>query len=179
MQNLDLTNLVLGAWLLFVAIKRQLAPRIIRFKLEFFILVILLGMASIGDAFQKQHLHITPQQALIFGSLSLASALIFAALRAWSYHFWVNDDGLVMRQGNWLTVVLWVVGIAGHLGVDRLWTGSSVTLLLYLGVTLLVQRGCVWLLARRQYPAEMHANAALQAENHHDRRERRRTRRSK
>lgn len=27
MQNLDLTNLVLGAWLLFVVIKRQLAPK--------------------------------------------------------------------------------------------------------------------------------------------------------
>ncbi len=26
MQNLDLTNLVLGVWLLFVVIKRQLAP---------------------------------------------------------------------------------------------------------------------------------------------------------
>jgi len=43
MQNLDLTNLVLGAWLLFVVIRRQLEPRVIRFKLEFFILIILLG----------------------------------------------------------------------------------------------------------------------------------------
>ncbi|MFC6182129.1 hypothetical protein [Lactiplantibacillus daowaiensis] len=38
MQNLDLTNLVLGAWLLIVVIKRQLAPRVVRFKLTFFLL---------------------------------------------------------------------------------------------------------------------------------------------
>jgi len=176
MQNLDLTNLVLGAWLLFVVIKRQLAPRVIRFKLEFFVLIILLGIASVGDAFTKQHLHITPQQAIIFGSLSLVSAVAFAALRAWSYRFWVNDAGLVMRQGNWLTLVWWVVGIGGHLGVDRLWTGSSVTLVLYLGVTLLVQRGCVWWLASRQYPSEMRANAANQQRSH-DRRQDRRERR--
>ncbi|WP_125572932.1 hypothetical protein [Levilactobacillus huananensis] len=179
MQNLDLTNLVLGAWLLFVVIKRQLAPKIIRFKIEFYILVVLLGAASIGDAFQKQHLQITLQQALIFGGLSLASAVIFAGLRAWSYQFWVNDAGLVMRQGNWLTLVWWIIGIAGHLAVDRIWTGSSVTLLLYLGITLLVQRGSVWLLASRQYPMEMRHNAALQTENRHERHERKRSKRNK
>jgi len=118
MQNLDLTNLVLGAWLLFVVIRRQLEPRVIRFKLEFFILIILLGGASVGDAFTKQHLQIAPQQAVLFGTLSLVSAVAFAALRAWTYRFWVNDAGRVMRQGNWLTLVWGVVGIGGHLGVD-------------------------------------------------------------
>ncbi|MFD1455691.1 hypothetical protein ACFQ44_08395 [Levilactobacillus lanxiensis] len=176
MQNLDLTNLVLGAWLLFVVIKRQLAPKVVRFKMSFFVLVTLLGAASIGDAFNKQHLQISPSQAVVFGGLSLASAIIFALLRAWSYRFWVDNNGLVIRQGNWLTLVWWVVGIAGHLGVDRLWTGSSVTLLLYLGVTLLVQRGCVWWLASQKYPTEMRANAELQAERHHDRSRRKRRR---
>lgn len=152
MQNLVLTNWVLGAWLVFVVVKRQLAPRVIRFKIDFYILVVLLGIASIGDAFQKQHLQITPQQAAIFGSLSLLGAVIFGLLRAQSYRFWVDDAGMVMRQGNWVTLVWWIIGIAVHMGVDRLWTGSSVTLLLYLGVTLLVQRGTVWWLAQRQYP---------------------------
>jgi len=172
MQNLDLTNLVLGAWLLVVVIRRQLAPKVVRFKMTFFLLVVLLGAASVGDAFNKQHLQITAQQAVLFGVLSLVSAVAFALLRAWSYRFWVNADGYVMRQGNWLTLVWWIVGIGIHLGVDRLWTGSSVTLMLYLGVTLLVQRGYVWWRASRQYPAEIRANAALQAERHHDRRHR-------
>ncbi len=128
-----------------------------------------MGTASISDAFTKQHLQITTNQALLFGSLSVLSAVIFAALRAWSYHFWVNDQGLVMRQGNWLTLVWWVISIAGHLGVDRLWTGSSATLLLYVGVTLLVQRGCVWWLAGRAYPTEIKANALVQQESRHQR----------
>lgn len=172
MENLNLVNWVLGAWLLVVVIKRQLAPRVIRFKVNFFILIILLGVASIGDAFQKQHLQITPSQAVIFGSLSLTGALVFGWLRAQSYHFWVNDQGVVMRQGNWLTLMWWLIGIVVHLGVDRLWTGSSVTLLLYLGVTLLAQRGGVWWLAQRQYPVAMQANQVRQAAGHHERHQR-------
>ncbi|WP_125686139.1 hypothetical protein [Levilactobacillus fujinensis] len=171
MQNLDLTNLVLGAWLLVVVIRRQLAPKVVRFKMEFFLLVVVLGAASVGDAFNKQHLQITAQQAVLFGGLSLVSAVVFALLRAWSYRFWVNTDGYVMRQGNWLTLVLWLVGIGIHLGVDRLWTGSSVTLMLYLGVTLLVQRGYVWWRATQKFPAEMRTNAALQTRNRYDKRQ--------
>lgn len=169
MGNLSFTNLVLGAWLLIVVIRRQLAPRVIRFKANFYLLIVLLGAASIGDAFTKQHLQISPGQAVIFGGLSLVSAVVFALLRAWTYHFWVNDAGLVMRQGSWVTILWWVIGIAVHLGVDRLWTGSSVTLLLYLGVTLAVQRGWVWWLARRAYPTEIEANRQQQSAEHHQR----------
>jgi len=175
LTNLSFTNLVLGAWLLIVVIRRQIAPRVIRFKANFYLLIILLGMASIGDAFTKQHLHITPVQAVIFGVLSLVSAIVFALLRAWTYHLWVNEDGLVMRQGSWLTILWWVLGIGAHLGVDRLWTGSSASLLLYLGVTLAVQRGWVWWLARRAYPTEIQANLRQQSaeHRHHERRSRR------
>jgi len=166
LQNLDLTNWVLAGWLVIVIIRRQLAPRVIRFKANFFILIMLMGIASIGDALTKQQVTITSSQAVIFGCLSLISAVGFALLRAWSYHFWVNDAGLVMRQGNWLTLLWWALSLAGHLAVDQLWTGSSVTLLLYVGVTLGVQRGWVWWLARRTYPAALKANQQLQTERH-------------
>ncbi|WP_143461931.1 hypothetical protein [Levilactobacillus enshiensis] len=167
MQNLDLTNWVLGMWLVWMVVKRQLAPRVIRFKVKFLGLVILLGMASISDAFQKQHLQITVQQAVIFGSLSLLGAVLFGALRAQSYRLWINEAGVVMRQGNWLTLLWWVIGVAVHLGVDQLWTGSSTTLLLYLGTTLLVQRGTVWWLAQRLYPVAMQVNGARQVTSTH------------
>lgn len=171
MENLTFTNLVLGGWLLITVIRRQIAPRVIRFKANFYILIVLLGIASVGDAFTKQHFQITPVQGLIFGLLSLVSAIGFALLRAWSYHFWVNEDGMVMRQGSWVTILWWILGIGVHLGVDQLWTGSSVTLLLYLGITLAVQRGWVWWLASRIYPNEIKANARQQStERRHRRR---------
>lgn len=166
MQNLTLTNLVFAALILVWVVRRQLAARVIRFKINAYLIIILIGIFSISDAFNKQHLTITPVQALLFGGASLLSALLFGALRAWSYHFWVNDEGLVMRQGTWLTLLFWIVGTGGHLLVERLWTGSAVTLTLYLGITLLIQRGGVWWLARRVYPTELVANLAAQNQRH-------------
>ncbi len=67
-----------------------------------------------------------------------------------------------MREGNWLTIVWWIIGIGMHAAVDMLWTKSSVTLLLYLGLTLLIQRGLVWYRASSKYPTEIAANIASQ-----------------
>lgn len=167
MQNLNLTNLVLGAILLIGIVRRQLEPRTIRFKLKFYLILIILGIASINDAFTHHHLSITPTQALLFSGASLLSAVVFAGLRAWSYHFWLNDTGLVMRQGNWLTVLFWIMGVGGHLLTERLWTGSAATLLLYLGITLLIQRGGVWWRAYQVYPSELENNRRLQARSRH------------
>lgn len=169
MQNLDITNLLLGALILYRVIRGQLAPKVVRFKPKALVILILVGVSSIMDAFTKQHLTITPQTAALFGLSSLVSAVLFAGLRAWSYRFWTTDAGLVLRQGNWLTVVWWGIGIGGHLLVDRLWTGSSATLLLYLGITLLVQRGCVWWRATQAFPSEMATNTSQQSQSrkHH------------
>ncbi|WP_125715268.1 hypothetical protein [Companilactobacillus kedongensis] len=176
MQNLSYTNIVLALLILYVVIKRQLEPRTVKFKPEFFIVVILFGIASIGDAVNKQHLDLAQNKIIIFGILSLISAAIFSALRALSYKFWLDDDKLVMREGNWLTIVWWVIGIGMHVAVDRIWTGSSVTLLLYLGVTLLIQRGMVWYRASSKYPQEISANVAAQQKDRsrHNRRQARR-----
>jgi uncharacterized membrane protein YhaH (DUF805 family) len=59
-------------------------------------------------------------------------------------------DGRLWRQGTWLTAVLWILAIAAHLGYDYLVAGhitgkngsnvGDATILLYLVVTLTVQR---------------------------------------
>ncbi|WP_125567934.1 hypothetical protein [Companilactobacillus insicii] len=91
MQNLSYINIVLALLILYVVIKRQLEPRTVKFKPEFFIVIILFGIASIGDAVNKQHLNLSQSNILIFGILSLISAAIFAGLRAISYKFWIDD----------------------------------------------------------------------------------------
>ncbi|MFC6176041.1 hypothetical protein ACFQAV_04285 [Companilactobacillus huachuanensis] len=177
MQNLSYTNIVLALLILYVVIKRQLEPRTVKFKPEFFIVVILFGIASIGDAVSKQHMNLSQNRIIIFGVLSLVSAAVFAILRAFTYKYWLDDKGLVMREGNWLTIVWWVIGIGMHMAVDRIWTGSSVTLLLYLGITLLIQRGIVWYRASTKYPSEISGNVAAQKKDSSSRQERRDERR--
>ena len=60
-------------------------------------------------------------------------------------HVWV-DGGEAWRQGNWLTAVLWIVSLGVHLGYDYLVEGKNLTglgaasLLLYLGITFMIQR---------------------------------------
>lgn len=164
MQNLNLTNIVVGVLILFVVIRRQLEAKAVRFKPRFFVILIVIGLSSVWDAVNKQHLDLTKREAWLFGIVGLLGAAIFAALRAWSYKYWVNDDQVVMRQGNWLTIVWWIVGIGVHIFADRLWTGSSATLLLYLGITLLIQRGIVWWRGSIKYPTEIGNNITLQRE---------------
>ncbi|ETY75589.1 hypothetical protein [Lactiplantibacillus fabifermentans] len=167
MQNLDATNIVVAGLVLIYVIKRQLAPRVLRFKLNFYLVLILFGAASIYDAITHHEVTITISQAVLFGTLSILSALIFGGLRAWSYRLWVSDAGLVMRQGTWVTLLFWVLSIGSHALVDRLWTGNSTTLLLYLGLTLLAQRGGVWWLAQRRFADALPANVAQQEKSHH------------
>ncbi|WP_181879275.1 hypothetical protein [Levilactobacillus brevis] len=62
----------------------------------------------------------------------------------------------------------WIIGISTHLTIDQLWNDSSTTLLLYIGVTLCVQRGYVWRLDTRAYPNEIRNNRlTYKREQHH------------
>jgi len=77
---------------------------------------------------------------------SLVIAAVFGAMRAATVRVWV-DGGQAWRQGNWLTALLWIASLGVHLGYDYLVDGKgsqaglgSASLLLYLGVTLTIQR---------------------------------------
>jgi hypothetical protein len=83
--------------------------------------------------------------------LSLAVGAVFGFLRAQVTAVWRGDDGVLVRQGNAVTVVLWIIGLALHIGIDlvlrRTTTAAdqlgSVSLLLYLAVTVAAQRWVV------------------------------------
>jgi hypothetical protein len=94
----------------------------------------------------------------VAGSLVLAAA--FGAVRALTVRVW-RQGGVLLRKGNWLTAVLWVISFAAHLGYDYVVAGHIVsgknggnvgdaTVLLYLVVTLSVQRYLLMLRAARQ-----------------------------
>jgi hypothetical protein len=97
--------------------------------------------------------------AMLLASLVLAAG--FGALRAYTVRLW-REDGVLYRQGNALTVVLWLVAIGVHFGADLLidHSGSakglsSVALLLYIAVSFGVQRVVVQSRARSMAPAAL------------------------
>jgi hypothetical protein len=98
------------------------------------------------------------------GSLVLAAG--FGAARAATVKIWLRD-GQALSQGNWLTALLWVVALAAHLGYDAVTSGhgnlaasfsgntlGAATTVLYLAVSLGVQRLIVQHRAQRLQPSQ-------------------------
>jgi hypothetical protein len=76
----------------------------------------------------------------ILVALLAVDAVGIGALRAWTVKLWRDAQGVLLRQGTWVTVVLWLVGLGIHEGVDAIAHIPASSTLLYLGVTLLAQQ---------------------------------------
>ena len=102
----------------------------------------------------------------VIGSLVLAA--VFGVLRALTVKVW-RESGQPLMKGSWLTGVLWAIAVAAHLGYDYLVIGSSAgrnstalgnsTILLYLAVSLTVQRLILLNRAARMDAAGMFASS--------------------
>ncbi|AEV94717.1 hypothetical protein [Pediococcus claussenii] len=158
-QNIDYTNLLVTLFILIIIIRRQLQIKVIKFRMRTYIILIGIGAYETLMAIQSKFLNL-PTNFWIFLVGMVIGAILFGFLRVLSYHLWVDNRGLVMRQGNWLTVTLWIVGIVFHLILDRIWKGSNVTLLIYIGISLWAQRGFVWQKATHLFPEAMPATTA-------------------
>lgn len=136
-------NIVIGlvvlAWLLW----RQTQRRPVREDRKPTVLLILLvlGVVALGAYFKT-----APATglaiALLAGSLVLAAG--FGVVRGYTVRLW-QQDGQFFRQGTWLTIVLWLVAIGSHIGLDALIDSGakglgSASILLYLAVSLGTQR---------------------------------------
>jgi hypothetical protein len=147
-----LVPLAILAWILW----RQLQVRELR-RDRSLILPLVLVVAGVAEiaAYGKGHpLHPTGYGLL---AASIVIAGLFGAWRASTVRIWVAD-GRLLRQGTYFTCALWLVAIAIHFGgdyaiaphdADRL---GGVSLLLYLGVALGVQRACLNERASRRRP---------------------------
>jgi hypothetical protein len=165
-----MAGLVIGVAALALILLRQVRPRPLEGN---YVLVIVLGVIGLAEAgaflFGKQQFvsflkghdhHLTLAGAggaamvtAAAGSLALAAAT--GALRAPSVRLW-RQDGQVWRKGTALTVVLWLVSLALHLGYDALVARGkadagfgAATLLLYFAVSLTVQNIVLGTRARR------------------------------
>jgi hypothetical protein len=93
--------------------------------------------------------------------MSISNIVITVAVVVWLIVRQLQVRPVLVRQGNAVTVVLWIIGLALHIGIDlvlrRTTTAAdqlgSVSLLLYLAVTVAAQRWVVTGKAARLTPA--------------------------
>jgi hypothetical protein len=149
-----LIPLAILAWLLW----RQVQVRELR-RDRSMLLPLILIVAGVAEIVSYSHEH--PLHPVGYGLLAVSIVVAggFGAIRASTVKLWVAH-GRLMRQGTYLTCAIWLVAIAIHFAgdyaiaphdADRL---GAVSLLLYLGATLAVQRFCLNERARRRpWPA--------------------------
>ena len=139
-------NLIVAVLVLGFILWRQLQPREVREDSPYRLMLVL-AVIGVVDliGFAGDH-HVTAVAWTLLAA-SLVIGAFFGVMRGALVHIW-RRDGVLVRQGNAVTVVLWVVGLGVHVlvdllinGVDRSASGVGANaILLYLGVALAAQR---------------------------------------
>ena len=154
---MTLIYLVIGIVVLGLLIVRNLRARPVRqVNQRLFLILGVIGVIETYQYLGQHHAGATAVAALA-GSLVLAAA--FGLIRAMTVRVWMQD-GQPWSQGNALTATLWILALGAHLGYDGLLDHhkdlsglGSATVLLYLVVSLIVQRVVVATRAARLAPA--------------------------
>lgn len=131
-------DVVISLAILALILWRQLQVRRASPTLVLPLVLIVLGAASL-TTMSKGSSKLTSGELGILAALLVLDAVGLGALRAMTVKLWREGDAL-LRKGTWVTVGLWLVGIAIHEVVDLVAHIPSSSLLLYLGVTLLSQQ---------------------------------------
>jgi hypothetical protein len=147
MSGANVISLVIGLAVLAWVLSRQLMVRRLG---ESYRLPLILGVIGLVQFVTFLNGH--PGNAGRIGTAvagSLVLAAVFGVARALTVRVW-RQDGQLMRQGTWVTGVLWVVAVAAHYGYDDLVAGhitgkngstvGNATILLYLVISLTVQQ---------------------------------------
>jgi hypothetical protein len=136
-------NLLIGLAVLALILVRQMQVRPVRGSMRLPLILAIIGVIELTQFLQHHHNTVTVY-AVLAGSLALAA--ITAAIRAMTVHVWIQA-GQALRQGTWITAVLWIVSLGLHLGYDYLIDGKraevglgSASLVLYFAVTYTIQR---------------------------------------
>jgi hypothetical protein len=102
------------------------------------VILIVIGLVELASLSRGSNKLTSAEIGILIVLLAL-DAVGLGAVRALTVRLW-HDGQAVLRQGTWLTVGLWLVGIVIHEAVDLVAHIPSTSLLLYLGLTLLAQQ---------------------------------------
>jgi hypothetical protein len=161
MSGANVADLVIGVAVVLLLISRQLSVRQLRESYRLVLILAVIGIIEFATYLRGHPHDVTGISAAVVGSLVLAA--VMGGLRALTVRVWRGEGGQLLRQGNWLTALLWIVALGVHLGYDYLVASNSTgknggdvgtaTLLLYLVVSLAVQRFIMINRATRQEAA--------------------------
>lgn len=143
----NVSSILIGLVVLVWILSRQLQARAIsRERVSVVVLVAgVLGVVQVAQYADKVTVPVAAWGLLL---LSLAAGVVMGVIRGATVRVWRDSSGVLTRQGTPLTLALWIVSIALHLGIDLLLKGSashadqlgSVSILVYLALTLASQR---------------------------------------
>lgn len=112
--------------------------------------LVIFGVIGLVLAGQYLSQHAIAPLSVIALLLSLIVAAVLAWVRGRSVRIWADAAGIWWRRGTWLTLVLWLVAMGSHIGIDAglsYLAGSAngaglgnATIMLYLAVSLGLQR---------------------------------------
>lgn len=137
---------VVSAAVLLYVLWRQRQVRVLQTKL---LLPLVLGIVGLVSVLSDAKIHaLSSGQAAVLVALLLGDAIGLGVVRAFTVRLWRAGEQAV-RQGSWLTVGLWLVGVAVHEGGLSAAHVDSSSLLLYVGLTLGAQRLVLDARARR------------------------------
>ena len=147
MSGANLTNLVVGILVLALFLYRQLVTRRLSENYRLSVILAIIGIVEFANFLNGHPNDDSGIVAAVVGSLVIAA--VFGAVRALTVRVW-RENGQLLRKGTWLTAVLWILSLAAHLGYDDLVAGhitgknggnvGDATVILYLVVTLTIQR---------------------------------------
>ncbi|HEX4721286.1 MAG TPA: hypothetical protein VH333_02140 [Pseudonocardiaceae bacterium] len=142
------TSIAIGVLVLGLILFRQVQKRSVKEDSKPVLLLVLLaiGLVELVQFIQGHPVNGTGIAMLL---ASLVAAGIFGAIRAYTVRLWC-ENGTLYRQGNALTVLLWLIAIGVHFGADVLIDRSgsakglaTTALILYIAVSFGVQRTVV------------------------------------
>lgn len=114
-------NLLIGLAVLALLVYRQLQVRPVRANFRLPLILAVIGVIQLSQFLKTDH-HTGTVFAALAGSLVLAA--ITGAIRAMTVRVWIQA-GQALRQGTWITAVLWIVSLGVHLGYDYLVDGKG------------------------------------------------------
>lgn len=158
------SNYIISVILLIWIVWRQMSPQMVTKKTRTYLIIMVIGIATVIGGNSKPKVSFTSTGIAIMAATFIVSAVLLGILRAFSYHVWVAHDGLVMRRGTILTILLWALSIAIHLGGEHFVPGSDALTTFYIGLSLLIQHESVFYRAKRRFPNEIRTDLEKMAE---------------
>jgi len=161
-------NIVIGLAVLGLLISRQVITRPVRehSAARIFLILGVIGLVETIEALHPKGSGNVNTMGLLWLVASLLVAGALGIVRAQSVHIWQNKAGVMLMRGTAITMLLWLVAIAIHFAFEyaidhatHASTTGSATILLYLAVSLGVQRETVRLRA-----AKMRAETPIPSE---------------